>query len=132
MRADHPVRHNSLSRKEYERLGHVAVVARGAGNTLERLIKGQKLRRRLVFSTSYFSSLPMILQRSDVVATVGRPFGKYLCARHPNLKLVEPPFQIAQTQLQHWHARYQNDQKNRWIRQLVKKNFANENAMIEQ
>lgn len=126
IRADHPIKGNSLSSRQYRELGHVAVHARGAAFSLERLLRRHKSNRRIEVNTTHFASLPEIIQGSDLVATVSRPAGVYFCSKNKNLKLVRSPYPAVQTVVQHWHARYQNDQKNQWIRKLVKNLFKEE------
>ena len=131
-RADRAIPNNTLSRRRYEQLGHVAVTGqRGAAYSLDRLIGKEKLKRRIVCSVTHFTGLPMIIRRCDAVATVCSPMAKYLCLKNPDLKMVKPPFQITQTLAQHWHARYQNDRKNRWLRQVVKSIFVTEDSVLE-
>jgi DNA-binding transcriptional LysR family regulator len=129
IRADHPIKGNSLSFRQYRELGHVAVHARGAALSLERLLRRQKSNRRIEVNTTHFVSLPEIIQRSDLVATVSRTAGVYFCSTNKSLRTVRSPYPAVQTIVQRWHARYQNDQKNQWIRKLVKSLFKQESDL---
>jgi DNA-binding transcriptional LysR family regulator len=123
LRADHPIKGAELSLDQYLALGHINVSGpRGGGATLERSLRRQPWRenRKVEVVATCFASLPSILQQSDLAATVWQPPAINFCSSNQNLKIMELPFSATADFVQHWHARYQNDDRNRWIRRLVK------------
>jgi hypothetical protein len=116
---------------QYRALGHAAVLgARRGSAALDRSLRRLPWHRKIEVATTRFASLPAILQHPDLVATMWRPAAINFCRNAENLKMMNLPFHAAATLVQHWHARYQNDQKNRWIRTLVKSLFREEADMV--
>lgn len=131
MRADHPFKGNALSLAQYRSLEHVSVLGpRGSGTRLERILRRQRWSRRIAVTAAHFATLPMILQQSDLAATLWRPPALHFCRTYQNLKIMNLPFQAVFSMGQYWHIRYQNDQKNRWVRSLIKSLFKKEDDLL--
>lgn len=125
VRADHPVTAERLSLKQFKQLGHAVVRAEGRSQEiLERFLLKRGIRRREVLQTPHFMSIPHIIARSDLVATVpvtvGTSFARFMAVR-----IILPPFEMPKVELrQHWHRKYHHDPLNRWLRGIV-------NSLIE-
>jgi DNA-binding transcriptional LysR family regulator len=129
MRADHPVTNKRLSLKQFLDLRHVAVHAEGRSQELfERFLLRKKLRRKIVLVTPHFMSLPMIIAKSDLVATVPHAIGMFFSRPSANIKTVLPPFlDLPQIVVkQHWHRKSHYDARNQWLRGVMTKLFSQE------
>src|SRR5438876_230223 len=72
--------------------------------------------------------LPMIIARSDLVATVPHAIGMYYSKHSANIKTMSPPpLDLPRIVLkQHWHRRSHHDPRNKWLRTLVSQLFSQE------
>ncbi len=128
LRADHPVRSRRLSLDDFLSLEHAVVRAAGRSQEIfERFLARKKITRRVVLLTPHFLSLPVILSRSDLIATVPHAIGVYCESTGINVRAALPPFDIPRIPVrQHWHRRFQNDPRNRWLRSIVRELFTSE------
>ena len=93
----------------------------------ERFLARKKITRRVVLLTPHFLSLPVILSRSDLVATVPHAIAVYCESTGINVRTALPPFDIPRIPVrQHWHRRFQGDPRNRWLRSTVRELFTSE------
>ena len=77
---------------------------------LENFLDKQRVRRRAVLETPHFMSLPFILSRTDLIATVPHAIGFAYVAEHASITLAEPPLPLPRFDLrQHWHRKFHND-----------------------
>lgn len=127
LRADHPIRGNRLTRRQFLELGHAVVKADGSSQeVLERFLEANDIRRRVVLSTPHFMSIPFIVASSDLVVTVPLAVATSF-AKLANIKLMKPPFDIPAVELrQHWHRKVHQDPRNIWLRNLVAELFGND------
>lgn len=129
MRADHPVTSRRLSLKQFLDLRHVAVHAEGRSQELfERFLAREKLHPRVVLVTPHFMSLPMIIAKSDLVATVPHAIGMFFSRSSANIKTVLPPFLDLPRIVvkQHWHRKAHHDSRNQWLRKVISELFNQE------
>ena len=129
LRADHPIAGNRLSLKQFLSLDHVSVRAEGRSQELfERFLASKKIRRRVVLYTPHFMSLPMIIAKSDLVATVPHAIGMYYSTSLGNIRTVAPPpLDLPRIVLkQHWHRRSHHDPRSQWLRQMISGLFSQE------
>ncbi|HEX4598962.1 MAG TPA: LysR family transcriptional regulator [Burkholderiaceae bacterium] len=128
LRADHPVRSKRLSLDDFLSLEHAVVRAEGRSQEIfERFLARKKISRRVVLHTPHFLSLPVILARSDLIATVPHAIGVYCESTGINVRTALPPFDIPRIPVrQHWHRRFQSDPRNRWLRSILRELFTSE------
>src|SRR5690606_18105802 len=71
VRADHPGIGKRLTLKKYLEFGHITISLPGvtAGNP-EALLQGMGVTRRVALTVSSFLSVPWIVERSDLMATI--------------------------------------------------------------
>src|SRR5690606_33580049 len=92
-------------------------------DSLEAELRAQGLTRKVSARIEHFLAVPTILSQSDLIFTVPYAIGAEL-ARLADIKLVKPPFKAKPRIIrQHWHARFQHDGANRWLRSLVAELF---------
>ena len=91
--------------------GHAVVRAEGRSQeVLEQYLEKKRIQRRAVLETPHFMSLPFILARTDLLATVPHAIGFAYVSEHASITLVEPPLPLPRFDLrQHWHRKFHND-----------------------
>ncbi|CAB3792515.1 PCP degradation transcriptional activation protein [Paraburkholderia caffeinitolerans] len=125
MRSSHPLAGKPLTLKQFLALGHAVVRAEGRSQeVLERFLERKRLHRRAVLETPHFMSLPFILTRTDLIATVPHAIGFAYASEHASIALVEPPLPLPRFDLkQHWHRKYHNAPRGEWLRRVVTELF---------
>ena len=125
MRRDHPLASGRLSLKQFIACGHAVVRAEGRSQEiLEKHLAKRHLVRRAVLETPHFMSLPYILSRTNLIATVPHAIGYAYSTEHASIVLVEPPLPLPRFDLrQHWHRKFHNDARTVWLRSLVAELF---------
>jgi DNA-binding transcriptional LysR family regulator len=121
MRRDHPFARGPFTLEQFIECGHAVVRAEGRSQEiLENFLDKQRIRRRAVLETPHFMSLPFILSRTDLIATVPHAIGFAYVAEHASITLAEPPLPLPRFDLrQHWHRKFHNDARTMWLRGVV-------------
>lgn len=124
VRADHPTIKDEMTRRQFLEGLHAVVHPAGhMSDSLETELQAQGLTRRVSVRIEHFLAVPTILSQSNLIFTVPYAIGAGL-AKLADIKLVRPPFKAKPRIVkQHWHARYQHDAANRWLRTLVAELF---------
>ncbi|MCX4162967.1 MULTISPECIES: LysR family transcriptional regulator [Paraburkholderia] len=125
MRSGHPLASAPLTLAQFVAAGHAVVRAEGRSQeVLEKFLEKKRIRRRAVLETPHFMSLPFILARTDLIATVPHAIGFAYVTEHASITLVEPPLVLPRFDLrQHWHRKYHNDPRTNWLRGVVSELF---------
>ena len=126
MRADHPRYAKRLSLKAFLEVEHAVVHAEGRSQELfEKLLERKRIRRRIALHTPHFLSIPIIVSRSDLMATVPHALALYFARLAPQQFAVAlPPFEVAGFDVkQHWHRKFHQDARNQWLRREVAELF---------
>ena len=125
MRSGHPLAGAPLTLDQFLACGHAVVRAEGRSQeVLEKFLEKKRIRRRAVLETPHFMSLPFILARTDLIATVPHAIGFAYAAEHASITLVEPPLPLPHFDLkQHWHRKYHNEPRMLWLRGVVTELF---------
>ena len=120
IRINHPFKGNKLTARAFMELGHAVVAAEGRSQEIfERFLQKQKIRRRVVLNTPHYMSIPIIISKSDLIATVPLAVGVSFVESN-RIRLVKPPFAIPSFDLrQHWHRRFHHDPQSKWLRSVV-------------
>jgi DNA-binding transcriptional LysR family regulator len=123
-RAGHPAVKNGLTRSVFLSLGHAVVRAEGRSQEVfEQYLIKQGIKRRIVLNVPHFMSIPLVIAKSDLIATVPLAVGASF-AEFTKLKLLRPPFSLPQFDLkQHWHRRFHKDLRNAWARRMFETLF---------
>ncbi|MBL0420582.1 LysR family transcriptional regulator [Ramlibacter sp. AW1] len=124
LRADHPVQSARIGRRDYEKLEHVVVRSPVRSQELiDREIDRSGIRRRVVLHTPHYLSLPVIVSRTDLIATVpqavGTAFVEMGLLRKARPPVPSPRFPVRQ----HWHARFHADPRHQWLRERMRALF---------
>jgi DNA-binding transcriptional LysR family regulator len=126
MRADHPRYAKRLSLKAFLEIEHAVVHAEGRSHELfEKRLERKRIRRKIALHTPHFLSIPIILSRSDLMATVPHALGLYFARLAPQqFAVAMPPFEVGGFDVkQHWHRRVHHDARNQWLRRQVAELF---------
>lgn len=125
MRSNHPLAGTTMTVEQFLSLGHAVVRAEGRSQeVLEHYLEKKRLRRRAVLETPHFMSLPFILTRTDLIATVPHAIGFAYVSEHASITIVEPPLPLPRFDLkQHWHRKYHNAPRGEWLRSVVSELF---------
>jgi DNA-binding transcriptional LysR family regulator len=124
VRADHPTIRNELTRRQFVDGTHAVVHPAGhMSDSLEPELQALGLTRKVSVRIEHFLAVPTILTQSNLIFTVPYAIGESL-AKLADIKLVKPPFKAKPRVIrQHWHARYQHDGANRWLRGVMAELF---------
>jgi DNA-binding transcriptional LysR family regulator len=124
VRADHPTIKAEMTRRQFLDGLHAVVHPAGHMNdSLEAELQAQGLMRKVSVRIEHFLAVPTILSQSNLIFTVPYAIGEGL-AKLADIKLVKPPFKAKPRIIrQHWHARFQRDAANRWLRSVVAELF---------
>jgi DNA-binding transcriptional LysR family regulator len=126
MRADHPRYAKRLSLKAFLEIEHAVVHAEGRSQELfEKLLERKRIRRKIALHTPHFLSIPSILSRSNLMATVPHALALYFARLAPQqFAVAMPPFDVAGFDVkQHWHRKFHHDARSAWLRRQVAELF---------
>jgi DNA-binding transcriptional LysR family regulator len=125
MRADHPYRAERLSADHYLSAEHLVVREQGRSQeVLERFFNRRRIRRNVAVFTTHFLSVPFVVARSELIATLPYAVANEFASMAPRLAVALPPFDITGFDLKlHWHRRFDNEARNRWLREQILKIF---------
>jgi DNA-binding transcriptional LysR family regulator len=91
---------------------------------LEAYLEAHGLSRRVALLTPHFLSLPRLIARTDLIATVPHAIGIAYGTPAYGLKVMQPPFTSPRIELrQHWHRKVHKDARNVWLRRCVSELF---------
>jgi DNA-binding transcriptional LysR family regulator len=121
MRAGHPRLAERLSRADYLAAQHMVIFEDGRSQeVLERFFERRRIRRKVAVFASHFLGVPFVVTRSDLIATVPYAVAKEFAGMSPQLAIALPPFDITGFDLKlQWHRRFDNEPRNRWLREQL-------------
>jgi DNA-binding transcriptional LysR family regulator len=119
-RKGHPVIKSRLTLEDFVSVGHVLVAPSGRpGSVIDTALSDQGLGRRVVLRTPHFSIAPLVVARSDLIATLPRAvataFAEVLPLRVYPPPLDAPGFPVHMV----WHPRTHEQPPHRWMRQVL-------------
>lgn len=124
MRADHPAARQQLTVADLKRLPHGLVTTRGTGYDIEAIFEKARLKDAIVLNIAHYLAVPMIVSTTDLVVTIPNQLGEVFGEKH-DFVLVKHPLTLPRfTVCQYWHARYDRDPANRWLRRIVAQLFS--------
>lgn len=114
--ARHPRVKGRLTLAQYKRESHAGIVSGTGHLLLEKAMSEREIQRQVSLKLPGFLGLSAILSTTDLLATLPRHIGETL-ARSAGLQVLPCPVPIPTFVVkQHWHARFQHDPANRWLR----------------
>jgi DNA-binding transcriptional LysR family regulator len=125
LRADHPRRAERLAAADFIAAEHMVVREDGRSQeVVERFFERRRVRRKVAVYASHFLGVPFVVARSDLIATVPYAVANDFASMSPQLAVALPPFEIPGFELKlHWHRRFDNEPRNRWLREQLEALF---------
>jgi len=125
MRADHPLRSQPMTLAAFSAAEHLVVRAEGRSQeVLERFLERRRIKRNVALMSPHFLSLPFLVSRSDLIATIPHSVALLFACMSPTLVGVSPPFEAPTFDLKfHWHRRFDNEARSRWLRDQLAEVF---------
>jgi DNA-binding transcriptional LysR family regulator len=119
-RKGHPAIASELSLPIYMQLGHIVVSpTERPGSVIDAVLQDQDLGRRVVLKTSHFLIAPLVVARTDLIATLPRAVAR-ACAEFLELALYPPPIDAPGFPVRMvWHPRVHDHAPHRWLREQV-------------
>ncbi|MDM3882606.1 LysR family transcriptional regulator [Pseudomonas alloputida] len=116
----HPRLGDGMSLERYRAEGHVQISFGTGQKLLEAGLARAGIERRIMLELPAFLGLGKIIRTTDLLGTLPRHIGQTLADMH-GLQVHDCPFEVEGfTVKQHWHARYHQDNGNRWLREVVR------------
>jgi DNA-binding transcriptional LysR family regulator len=118
-RAGHPGVRGRFDLARFCALAHVATFYRGEPGFIDRVLAERGRKRRVALAVPHWLSVPFVVARSDLIATVPAAVAAALA---PPLRLRRlrcpvplPPVHVSVA----WHARTHDSPAHRWLRDLL-------------
>ncbi len=121
LRTGHPLRSGRLTAAQFSSAEHIVVRGEGRSQSVvERFFERRRIRRRVIILTPHFLSVPFIVSQSNLIATVPHSVASTFAAMIPDLAVAKLPFEVSGFDLKmHWHRRFDNEPRNRWLREQI-------------
>lgn len=128
-RKGHPSAKPPMSLKQFSELEHVGVVALNTGHgEVDGLLERAGIKRRMRLVVPHFIAVGHILQSTDLIATVPQRFAAR-CEEPFGLTTSPHPAKLPDIAINlFWHAKYNRDPANMWLRQLFVELFSDTNG----
>jgi DNA-binding transcriptional LysR family regulator len=119
-RQGHPLADNPISMAQYKSLSHVGVTSANTGHSeVDAWLQRKGIERQIQLHVPHFVAVGHILQSSDLIATVPERFADK-CAGPFQLETSPLPFKLPDIAINlFWHAKYNREPANMWLRQLM-------------
>lgn len=119
-RAGHPHIGRTLTRRSFAEASHALVQSSGSGHrVIEEALRANDLERRIVLRVPHFTVVPMILERTDLVACVpARVALMYEATGRFRACPLPVPVRRAEVRI-FWNERFEQDPGSRWMRDLM-------------
>ena len=119
-RKGHPRIKSRLTLRGYVDVGHVVVApSEKPGSVIDTVLSDQGLGRRVVLRTPHFLVAPLVVARTDLIATLPRTVATEF-AKVLSLNLYKPPVDAPGFPVHMvWHPRTHDYPPHRWLRQLI-------------
>ncbi len=130
-RKGHPLDKRKVSLEEFSSASHVVVVSEGTGHgKVDELLERSGVARKVLLTVPHFVAVGHLLHQSDLVATVPERLAKALVEPF-GLTYVAHPATLPEIAINvFWHAKYNKDPANEWLRALMFRLHADEPESI--
>jgi DNA-binding transcriptional LysR family regulator len=131
MRADHPLCAGPLTLASFAAAEHIIVRAEGRSQeVLERFLERRRIRRNVALVSPHFLSVPFLVAGSNLIATMPHSVAVHFSTMSPLLVSTAPPFEAPLFDLKlHWHRRFDNEARSRWLRDQLAEVFREDPTM---
>lgn len=121
VRRRHPLtRRAKLQEADFFAAEHLTVVSAGTGHgKVDQLLARNTLQRTVRLTVPHYVAIGHILQASDLVATVPERLAERMVAPF-GLAVLPHPVKLPQIAIHlFWHAKFQKDAANQWLRNVI-------------
>ena len=127
-RKGHPLAKSPMTLKQFTELDHVGVIAVNTGHgEVDGLLERAGIHRKMRLVVPHFIAVGHILQTTDLISTLPERFAER-CEAPFGLVTSPHPASLPDIAINlFWHAKFNRDPANMWIRQLFVELFADSN-----
>ena len=120
LRRSHPRIGKKITLAQFLAASHALVLADGTGHqVVEQALIQRGLKQNIVLRVPHFMALPMVVERTDLLAIVPAGFARAL-ARSGRLRTLDLPIELPRLEVKLcWHERFERDPGNRWLREQL-------------
>lgn len=124
-RQGHPVAQSPMTLAQFTQLDHVGVVSANTGHgEVDGFLERAGIKRKVRLVVPHFIAVGHILQTTDLIATLPERFAQR-CEAPFGLVSSPHPARIPDIAINlFWHAKFNRDPANMWMRQLLVELFA--------
>ena len=124
-RKGHPLAKVPMTLRQFTELEHVGVLAANTGHSeVDGLLERAGIQRKLRLVLPHFIAVGHVLQTTDLIATLPERFAQR-CEGPFGLVTSPHPARLPEIAINlFWHAKFNRDPANMWIRQLFVELFA--------
>jgi len=124
-RKGHPTARSPMSLKQFCELEHIGVAPANTGHSdIDGLLERAGIQRRMRLRVPHFIAVGHILQSTDLIATVPERFAERIEAAF-GLATSPHPARLPDIAINlFWHAKFNRDPANLWLRQLLVELFS--------
>jgi DNA-binding transcriptional LysR family regulator len=124
-RKDHPMARAPMTLAQFSALEHVGVIAANTGhNEVDGLLERAGIHRTMKLVVPHFIAVGHILQSTDLISTLPERFAQR-CEAPFGLVTSPHPARLPDIAINlFWHAKFNRDPANMWMRQLFVELFA--------
>src|SRR6185436_7658030 len=120
MRSGHPLWKRRLTLSAYLSAEHIVIRPEGRSQELlERFLERRRMNRKAAVYTSHVLSVPFIVMESDLLATLPYAVVTRFASLTPGVVAALPPFDVTYDLKLHWHRRFDNEPRSRWLREQL-------------
>jgi DNA-binding transcriptional LysR family regulator len=127
-RKGHPVAKSPMTLEQFTELDHVGVISASTGHgEVDGLLERAGINRKMRLVVPHFIAVGHILQSTDLISTLPERFAER-CEAPFGLVTSPHPARLPDIAINlFWHAKFNRDPANMWIRQLFVELFADSN-----
>jgi DNA-binding transcriptional LysR family regulator len=120
LRAGHPAWRARLTPIAYSAAQHVAVRREGGSRELlDRFIERKGIKRTVTVYTAHGLRVPFLVMDSDLVATLPYAVVTRFASLSTTVVAALPPFDLGYDLKLHWHRRFDDEPRSKWIREQL-------------
>lgn len=124
-RKGHPLDKDRITVEEFRAAAHVMVVSGDPGHTIaDFAIERSGVRRNVGLTVPHFIAVGHILSNSSMIATVPERYAM-ACIQPFDLRYLPHPVPVPEININvFWHAKFNKEPANKWLRTLIAETFA--------
>lgn len=109
---------NELTLEAYLENPHIIFAPSGKKDRLEKSLRKQGIKRRIVLQVPHILVIPQILKDAPFLVTLPRKFAEALDTTF--LRMLKPPVKLPEIPvMQYWHEALNSDPAHQWLRKTI-------------